>query len=333
MLGLLSLTGSPATIKLVTTRLQASGLLAATQTLYYSRTAVPHPNSTRLPEDKDLYLRAKQAPSNTLVWALNTTHYNTSTPAGQDWLEYQLFFLIDKWRQALSRLNEGYESYGVNLHSAPELHFEGHCFWLTSAAMNAPTLTRPFCAFQSFCNHHRQRFPATEYKDANFEQSAPFSSRRLVERLARYAPEAPTFATLCALLVYAKDYFDASPSRNAERPRILTDLTDPALLATLACSIGRLDVIMPRAKATSLLAKASEYNLLSSCNVSCEAELDPVDLLFTTAAAVEHWLPLLATNGIIIVSGRHTGKKASLVTQVSGDYTLLARNEAAFRIA
>src|SRR5665647_657278 len=108
IIGLLNLQGSPQLQSFVQQKLLESGLLSITDTVYYSRTSVPHPNLIRVPDDPNLYLEAKRTPD-AFVWSLSTASFITSTKQSlADWLQYEVFFIVEQWQLAVQKLREGY---------------------------------------------------------------------------------------------------------------------------------------------------------------------------------------------------------------------------------
>jgi hypothetical protein len=327
IVGLLNLQGSVQMQAFVQQTLVDSGLLGATDVLYYSRARAPHPNATLVKEDKDLFMMAKKTP-NAFVWSLNTLNFTNSNRLSLgDWLQYELFFIVTQWRMAVQKLEMGYDSYGVNLYHSPEPHYEAYCFWMKSDAMNRQRLTHPYCAFQSFTNHYLDRFPSTVYLDFDAQQPAPLSDRRLQERLAVLTDDT-AFGVLATLLVQSKCYFDAQPSMRAERPYVINDVADQRSLAFIAPGLGRIDALY-KSDMDGLLTR---YRGLGwSCNLNLTEQLDhrKADIIYTTLDRVEQWLPKLSHTGTLLVKGMYQGR---LVSKAIGEYTLIGSTDKAFAI-
>jgi hypothetical protein len=316
IVGLLNLYGPPALQQLVVSALTQSGLLHATDTLYYSGVVPPHPHSARVTEESQLFSCAKQYPE-AEVWSFNVKEFSKGTPSDLDWCAYEVFFLITHWRQAIQTLRAGYQSYGVNLHSVPEPHYEGYCFWMTGAALGAAKLTQPYCAYHSFTNHYSSPYPASEYGDCDWDQSAPLSSRRLQERLGQLPSEQRDLASLLLLLVHAKHHYEFIPYHRSPRPHLVIDTDDRGALALGAPGIGRLDCTVPALVEPWLaLGWRADFNL-------CEQVAGhSLDVVYTSRERVAQWLPLLAGQGVIVVRGVWSG---DLPSQLVGQYTLIAR--------
>lgn len=323
MIGLLNLQADDDSYKTIYTHLQRSGLLQATDRIYYSRRAIVHPRAIQVNSDAELYTQAKQVP-NALVWSLNTSQFRPGNTAFNDWLLYQLFFLVDHWRTAVDRLQNGYDAYGVNLHSAPEPHFEGYCFWMTATAMQKPHITNAYCAFQSFTNHHLQPFPASNYADADLNDTAPFSCQRLRARLQTLGL-GESSGQLISLLCYTRDHFDPHPSRVSQRPYIISDVNDANTLALLACGHGRLDVIDA---SPELIAAWRSLGWKGDFNSTLTVQ-QPADLIYTTPVNVERWLSVLTDRGVMLVEGEYTGQ---LPKQSCGRFTIIARTADCFAL-
>ena len=327
IIGLLNLQGDLVLQNFVQRRLQESGLLSTTDTLYYSHSGVSHHNAVRVRDDKDLYLKAKFTPD-AMVWSLSTEHFkDTQRQSLADWLQYELFFIVDQWQLAVQKLQAGYEGYGVNLYLTPEPHYEAYCFWMQTAAMSLPKMTRPYVAFQSFTNHYIDPFPASEYLDFDSGQPAPFANRRLQERLALVFSSCPAqinFGTLAVLLMQAKCYFDAQPSMRSERPYVLSDVNDQTTLAFAVITLGRVDIM-----GEALRSSYQSLGWVRNVNFVQELDLRKADIIYTAAERISQWLPKLSYNGVIVIRGVYRGK---LPSQQIGEFTLVAQVPAGFAI-
>jgi hypothetical protein len=320
ILGLLNLYGAPAIQQLVLRTLTDSGLLAATDMLYYAHTSVPHPRSARVQEERDMFRFAKQYPE-AYIWSLNVKDFSKGTPTEIDWCTYELYFLIENWRQALAVLDAGYESYGINLHSAPEPHYAGYCFWMRGTSMDKPSLTRPYCAFQSFTNHYNKRFPASEYRDCDWEQTAPLSSRRLQERLLQLPEDQRSLGTLMLLLFHSKNHYEPVAFHQSTRPYTILDGPEVGALAVGAPGVGRINLVLRGDAPHPLLTYWPYLAWVGDFNACEQVDFAQADLIYTVPERVEQWLPYLAGQGIVITRGPYGGRYPS---QVVGEFTLVA---------
>ena len=327
IVGLLNLYGTPALQQLVIQALTTSGLIAATDILYYSHVPITHPRSARVNEERDLFRCAKQY-TGAYVWSFNVKDFGKGTPSDLDWCAYELYFLVEHWRRAITTLESGYDSYGVNLHSVPEPHYEGYCFWMKGSSMNGEALTHPYCAFQSFTNHYSQRFPASEYQDCDWSQSAPLSSRRLQERLFQLPEEQRSLATLMLLLVYSKNHFEPIAYHTPIRPSIIIDGSEIGALAAGAPGIGRIDCVLNK-DTTPLISHWSSLGWRTDFNACEQIDHRQVDIIYTTSDRVEQWIPHLAGQGVIVIRGRYYGRFPSSIV---GDFTLVAVDQRAFAL-
>jgi hypothetical protein len=320
IVGLLNLYGAPAIQQLVLRALENSGLLAATDVLYYAHVAVPHARSAKVQEERDLFRFAKQY-TTAHVWSFNVKDFSKGTPAELDWCAYELFFLVENWHQAVAALNAGYDSYGVNLHSAPEPYYEAYCFWMSGSGMNASTLQQPYCAFQSFTNHYSQRFPPELYHDCDWSQTAPFSSRRLQQRLLQLPEAQRVLGTLFLLLFYNKNHYEPIAYHQPIRPYVILDGPEVGALIVGAPGLGRIDCVLREAPNTlseywPSLGWAADFN---TCQQVGKAQ---ADLIYTTSERVEQWIPHLAGQGVLVFRGSYHGR---LPSQRVGEFTLVAR--------
>jgi hypothetical protein len=98
-----------------------------------------------------------------------------------DWVNYMLYFTVEKYNDALELLAEGNDTVGVNLEESPELHYSGNFWWSKSSYIarlptckmeryNSPEfwLTEKrigihHCSYKSQVNHYFQRFPRECY--------------------------------------------------------------------------------------------------------------------------------------------------------------------------
>lgn len=328
IVGLLSLQGSPQVQSLITTALQASGLLSSTNVLYYSRIPIPHHNAFQVKSDLELFYKAKTTP-NAFVWSLSTANFTNPRETVLDWLRYELFFLVEQWKVAVAKLEQGYDSFGVNLYLSPEPHYEAYCFWMRSEAMNLPRLANPYCAFQSFTNHYLEPFPLSHYQDYDIEQPAPFTDQRLQERLSSLCgvdPDQLSFASLATLLVQSKCYFDPQPTMKSERPYIVNDIADPVSLAFLLPGMGRMDVLH-NSLSDAMLAKYKELGWRSNLNFTLQLDQRKADIVYTSLERAEAWIPKLGGGGVIVVKGEYQGKYASLKV---GEYSLVGEKSEDF---
>ena len=321
IIGLLHLHGSPALQELVKNTFTRSGLLAATDRIYYSGVALPHPTSARVQNESALYACAQQYP-HAYVWSFNTKEFNRGTAADLDWCAYELFFLIEHWQRALLTLEAGYDAYGVNLHTVPEPHFAAYCFWMTGEAMKRSTLLHPYCAYQSFTNHYSHRYPTTEYSDCDWEQAAPLSSRSLQRKVLQLPPTSLPLASLLLLLFQAKNHYHPVPGHPTLRPKIIIDAgNDPGVLAVAAPGIGRVEVVTrPETEHLVTFYPSLGWNTELT---TWQSSSGPADLIYTVPERVSSWLPQLAGMGVLVVAGLVT---SSYPYQHIGNYTLIALN-------
>ena len=326
IIGLLNLYGSPAIQQLVLQELTSSGLLTATDALYYAHVPAPHPKSARVSEELALFQCAKQYPD-AYVWSVNVKDFSKGTSSDIDWCTYELYFLVRNWRRAVATLEAGYDSYGVNLHSAPEPHYTGYCFWMKGSSMSLLTLPQPYCAFHSFTNHYSSRFVPEEYQDCDWEQPAPLSSRRLQQALFRLPPEQQSLGTLMLLLFYHKHHFEPIAYHKATRPHVIIDVPDVGSLITGATGLGRIDYISIDTSVTqAIIGWWTASGWTSDFNVCEELVHGTADIIYTSSERVEYWLPVLAGQGVIVVQGTWRGQ---LPCTTIGEYTIIAREASA----
>lgn len=333
ILGLLNIAFGGDTQHRVQHALQQSGLLAATDKIYYSRAAVTHRHVVPALSDTDLFTKAVRSEAE-YVWSLDTTKLSAVSPdVFQDWLAYQLFFLVEHWPRARARLEEGYDAYGVNLRLAPEPHYEGYCFWMRRSAMAAPVLSKPYCAFQSTVNHHLDRFPHSAYADCDWAYPAPLTATAVRQRVTSLLAEYPLFTMLVVQLVSARLYFDGQASRHHERPHLFTDLTTPDAGALAALAVGRLDV---RGDYVGEAGRPVHATLpFTHPNLHVTEEVAPgrwADVIYTTPALAAGRLPLLRQSGVLIVNGKWAGggREGLTVSEHELDgrhYTLVMRKK------
>lgn len=304
ILGLLNVAFGGDTQRRIQHALQQSGLLEATDRIYYSRAPVAHRHVIPALSDGDLFTKAIRSDAE-YVWSLDTTKLAAVSPdVFQDWLSYQLFFLVEHWARARARLEEGYDAYGVNLRYAPEPHYEGYCFWMRRSAMAAPSLSKPFCAFQSMVNHHLDRFPRVHYEDCDWGHAAPFSASAVRQRVAPLLAQHPFFTMLVLRLVSARLHFDSQPSRHSERPRLFTDLATTEAGALAVLGVGRLDVRGVYDKQSFLPFHATLPFRHPNLNVAVEVEPGRwADVIYTTPERAGERATLLRQSGVMIVNG------------------------------
>ena len=98
----------------------------------------------------------------------------------KDWIDYMLYFNIDKFQTCLELLQE-YDAVGVNLQDKPVLHFSGNFWWskssnirklgeITNETYHGPEFYITGCKdgkykglYISNVNHYMQRFPSELY--------------------------------------------------------------------------------------------------------------------------------------------------------------------------
>ena len=98
-----------------------------------------------------------------------------------DWRHLMEYFTIEKYQDAVTRLEEGFDCFGVNWHEQPTPHFSGNFWWASAAYLRKlkPLVLssdrficefflgkenpKAFCAWESGVNHYHQRYPAENY--------------------------------------------------------------------------------------------------------------------------------------------------------------------------
>lgn len=46
-----------------------------------------------------------------------------------DWREYMLYFMVDNWKECVTKLSEGNDTVGINHMSTPLPHYQGNFWW------------------------------------------------------------------------------------------------------------------------------------------------------------------------------------------------------------
>lgn len=98
----------------------------------------------------------------------------------RDWRHMMQYFTITKWKDCISKLDEGYEAVGCNWYQHPWPHFSGGFWWATSEAIKKlPDLVirerldcekwigtvplKVFCPHSSGLGHYQDRYPPERY--------------------------------------------------------------------------------------------------------------------------------------------------------------------------
>jgi len=322
---------SPKFLRIIEETLAQSGLLEAIDKVYYSRLPLSSKKGQWSKDDLSLYLHAKFTP-NAKIWSISTVDFDPERESSVSWLKYVLYFLVGHWKLAVEKLEE-YQAYGVQLHSAPEVHFANYCFWMTSQAMSE-VITKPYCVFQSFVNHYTTPFPLEEYRDFDRALPAPLNNSKLISRIAEVAqgdPNLISLGNLALLLLFAKNYFLPQPFRESSRPYVLTDI-DHSMILLFLCKIGRIDLYQGVNEDLLYQLHLARLQGYDCNNIALAPEGKKVDIIYTTLPRVEKWLPFLSSKGVMIVKEEEGVIPAGLIKRVVGGYYLLAQEEYAFQL-
>lgn len=98
-----------------------------------------------------------------------------------DWIELMLYWNCTLWKNAITTLNSGYDTYGCMYNDEPKKHYSGNFWWTKSSYLkklpstigpdyNDPefwiTTASPksFCAYKKLINFYHERLPPHYYR-------------------------------------------------------------------------------------------------------------------------------------------------------------------------
>jgi hypothetical protein len=92
-----------------------------------------------------------------------------NNPAVLDWRKYMEYFNIEQWRICVNRLENGWDTVGVDWKQQPTLHYSGNFWWARSDYIKKlPTWTRPID------NGFNKQFPKLDESYADYRMECEF---------------------------------------------------------------------------------------------------------------------------------------------------------------
>lgn len=64
---------------------------------------------------------------------LHTKGASRGGPTIADWRACMLYWLVERWRECVLKLEKGYDAVGINVIDSPVRHFQGNFWWTTAA--------------------------------------------------------------------------------------------------------------------------------------------------------------------------------------------------------
>ena len=321
MIGFLFLNGNSVVNNIVKQKLNESGMLSHTKRIYATKVNVRH-NNVQIVDDnvRNIDSIIEKYP-NEIIWYFRT--YPSSNTLYIPFVEYQCFFLLDNWKDALAAPESGYDAYGVNLRKSPYIHFENNCYW-----SRGNTWKKPYCAFHLFQNHFLTEIYPEMYVNYDKERQAPYSSLQLQSDLTYLVDVDKELLVLAPVIVFNKDIFDHQPHIQSERPYIVSDIVSKDIFTFMLCKKGRLDLVTSE-NTDSIVEYYKSLGWNVNFNVSNDTEDKKIDICYTTVENIDKLINKLSINGIIIVKGKYSGE---LPSKDLDSYTLIGLNESALEM-
>lgn len=63
---------------------------------------------------------------------LHTKGVTQPTPSVSDWRECMLYWVVERWRECVAKLDAGFDAVGINVIDSPVKHFQGNFWWATT---------------------------------------------------------------------------------------------------------------------------------------------------------------------------------------------------------
>ena len=113
---------------------------------------------------------------------LHTKSVSRFTQETTDWRHLMEYFTIEKYENALEKLEEGFDCFGVNWRNIPTPHFSGNFWWARSEYLKKLPIIlvsgdrflcefwigrsnpKVFCAFESGVDHYYHRCQRSKYE-------------------------------------------------------------------------------------------------------------------------------------------------------------------------
>jgi hypothetical protein len=146
-----------------------------------------------LPTQQYMYTFCKEHPNYKVLYIHTKGITGEINPCIEDWVSYMIYFLINKWRICVDKLND-YVSVGVDLRDYPTLHYSGNVWWTTSNHILSLPQPHDFANIGKYPNplnspRHNQEFWICYDKDPAKHIALWESNINCFERhLHRYSP-------------------------------------------------------------------------------------------------------------------------------------------------
>ena len=115
-----------------------------------------------VPTQQALWKYACENPTSKLLYLHTKGVGKEPNPCIEDWIQYMTYFSVEKWRDALMKLDT-YDTTGVDLLQEPTLHYSGNFWWAKASYLSTLPSPVEFADLQQYPNplgseRHNQEF-------------------------------------------------------------------------------------------------------------------------------------------------------------------------------